>query len=228
MSIESASAFAAIAMELHSEQSSEQTIARITEYARDALQCDDAGIMMSMGAEGIVTKSATSERVTYSDAVQQEKREGPCFAALVTQQLFEVTDTLTETRWPVWADAVSKRGIRSGLGIPLHARERMIGALNLYSSQPDFFGPEEVAVAHIFGRHASIALSAATQQEGLTAAADARNVIGQAQGILMERHGLDPDTAFAVLRRYSQDNNVKLRLVAQRVIEDRDFLATSE
>jgi response regulator NasT len=47
----------------------------------------------------------------------------------------------------------------------------------------------------------------------------ARTLIGQAQGILMERFSLDADRAFQVLRRYSQDGNVKLAEVARRVVQ---------
>jgi AmiR/NasT family two-component response regulator len=42
-----------------------------------------------------------------------------------------------------------------------------------------------------------------------------------AQGILMERFAIDADEAFAVLRRYSQDGNVKLHAVAERVVASR-------
>jgi hypothetical protein len=35
----------------------------------------------------------------------------------------------------------------------------------------------------------------------------------------MERFNLDTDQAFAVLRRYSQDNNVKLREVARLLVD---------
>ena len=37
----------------------------------------------------------------------------------------------------------------------------------------------------------------------------------------MERYGLDDDRAFAVLARYSQHTNTKLRTVALRLIETR-------
>jgi AmiR/NasT family two-component response regulator len=44
-------------------------------------------------------------------------------------------------------------------------------------------------------------------------------VIGQATGILIERFGLDPDTAFGVLRRVSQSTNTKVYAVAERLVE---------
>ena len=68
-----------------------------------------------------------------------------------------------------------------------------------------------------------IAISSASQEDNLTAAIDARKVVGHAQGILMERYHLDADRAFAVLQRYSQDHNVKLRIVAERLIATRQL-----
>ena len=42
--------------------------------------------------------------------------------------------------------------------------------------------------------------------------------IEQAKGILMHNFDLSPDDAFALLRRLSQDSNVKLHTVAERVV----------
>ena len=91
--------------------------------------------------------------------------------------------------------------------------------LELFNSEPFAFDDDDIAVAHILARHASVAVGTARQEETLWQAIDARKLIGQAQGILMERFGLDGDRAFAVLQRYSQDNNVKLREVARRLVD---------
>jgi AmiR/NasT family two-component response regulator len=61
------------------------------------------------------------------------------------------------------------------------------------------------------------------QRENLLTALDARTLIGQAQGILMERFGIDADRAFGVLRRYSQARNVKLRVVAEELVSQRSL-----
>ena len=47
-------------------------------------------------------------------------------------------------------------------------------------------------------------------------------MIGQAVGIVMERFDLSEDRAFAFLARLSSHRNVKLRVVAQELIDDRD------
>ena len=56
-----------------------------------------------------------------------------------------------------------------------------------------------------------------------TRAVDGRTVIGQAQGILMERYGITADQAFTVLKRLSQDRNVKLNQLASEFVEHRRF-----
>ena len=45
-----------------------------------------------------------------------------------------------------------------------------------------------------------------------------RTIIGQAEGILMERFSLDADQAFSVLRRVSQDSQRKLYEVAADLV----------
>jgi hypothetical protein len=96
-----------------------------------------------------------------------------------------------------------------------------VGALNLFDPAVDSFGGRDNAIAQVYADHAAVAVANARSESTLWQAIEARKLIGQAQGILMERFDLSDDQAFAVLRRYSQDNNVKLRDVAQRLIQTR-------
>ena len=58
--------------------------------------------------------------------------------------------------------------------------------------------------------------------QGLREALENRDVIGQAKGILMERHGISADEAFGRLVRISQDTNVKLHTVAEQLVGEKD------
>ena len=109
------------------------------------------------------------------------------------------------------------------LDVPLATRNgaRTHGVLGLYSTRPDAFSFDDEAIAHILARHASVALANARHDQSMAQAIDARKLVGQAMGILMERYDLDADRAFHVLRRYSQDTNTKLRDVAQQLIDGR-------
>jgi hypothetical protein len=59
----------------------------------------------------------------------------------------------------------------------------------------------------------------AQENENLRVAIGSRAVIEQAKGALMLRYGLDQDAAFAVLKRWSQDSNIKLHTVAQALVD---------
>ncbi len=56
------------------------------------------------------------------------------------------------------------------------------------------------------------------QQTGLARSVATRQLIGQAQGILMERHKITADQAFGLLVRTSQHRNTKLRDVADALV----------
>ena len=211
-----------MAASLHDEPTLEETIDRVLEYALKAVDCAYAGVIFVHAKSRVETVAATSPIVAELDKVQLEHGEGPDVDVLSDPaNSVLIDDTTRDERWPRWAEAVAASGIRSMLGIRLHTSVTTIGSLNLYDTRPHHFTEEDRDVAQIFARHAAVALSSARDTVNLWKAIDARRLIGQAQGILMERYGMDADQAFAVLRRYSQDHNVKLHLVAERLISTR-------
>ena len=98
---------------------------------------------------------------------------------------------------------------------------RRIGALNLYGTAEANFSPEDIALAALFARQGALALGYARSEEGLREALETRTVIGQAQGVLMERFEIDADRAFATLRRDSQHHIIKLKVLCHQLVETR-------
>jgi GAF domain-containing protein len=219
--VDSSTFFSQMALDLHDEPTAERTIERIADYARIATTCDDAGIIMVQARNQIETAAATSQRVAESHNLQIVHDEGPCLDAIEGEPIYQSADVANDPRWPHWGPAVAKLGIRSVLSIRLETRTRRYGSLNLYADRLGGFDDDDLAVATIFVRHAAVALANAHNEEGLQVAIDARKLIGQAQGILMERFDLDADRAFVFLRRQSQAHNVKLRYVAEWVVDNR-------
>ncbi|MGG7463594.1 MULTISPECIES: GAF and ANTAR domain-containing protein [unclassified Plantibacter] len=206
-----------IALELQAEPDVDATVQAVAEYAKSALECDDVGILMI--TSGVIeTAAATSDRVREADDLQRELGEGPCLSSLESHETYIIDEILTDPRWPVWGPKVAALGFRSCLSVQLFTRDRGFGSLNLFSDEPAFFTEDDESVGEIFARHASVALAAARQEDGLLKAIDGRKLIGQAEGILMERFNIDADRAFAVLNRYSQHHNMKLRAVAERIV----------
>lgn len=170
------------------------------------------------------TPSATSADLRELDAVQYETDQGPCVEAARTGEPVNVVIRSEERRWPEFARQSAKRGLRSVLSVPLHDRERVIGALNLYSERSQVFAEPDRDTVCRFACHAAVALKHASEfmtrdwiDEKLEEALSRADLIGQAKGILMAK-GYSPDEASDSLRRASDRSNRTLSEVAQDIV----------
>jgi GAF domain-containing protein len=213
--------FASLAVELHEEPGVEETLEAVLQFAVQAVRCTHCGLVLSYRGGRLESAAVTDPLVEQCDQLQLECGEGPSLAVVADQDSVLVPDTMSEERWPYWAPKAAALGLRSVLCVRLYTNGTTLGVLQLFNSEPYAFDTADDAVAHVLARHASVAVATARQEASLWQAIDARKLIGQAQGILMERFSIDGDIAFAVLRRYSQDYNIKLRDIAQRLIETR-------
>lgn len=165
---------------------------------------------------------ATSVLARNSESLQWQTREGP--SRDMGRRLSRSGDLGRDERWPSWGPRVAELGIRSLLSLPMVTSVGRLGTLNLLSSVAGAFRDEESSVrAARYANHAANALRSAQRITGLETALESRERIGIAIGILMERYHLQPDAAFAVLKRASNDLNVKLRDVAAHVAATREL-----
>jgi GAF domain-containing protein len=220
----SADAFAHLAIELHDAPGVEETIDAVVQFALQALSCTYAGVALYARGSPPEVAAVTDPVVADVYTLQINNQNGPLVTALRDRTPILIRDTLTDDRWPEWAEKVAGLGVRSVLDVPLatgNETRATVGVLGLYSDRPDAFSQDDEAIAHILARHASVAVASARHEETMAQAVDARKLVGQAMGILMERFDVDGDRAFAILKRYSQDTNTKLRDVAQQLIDTR-------
>jgi GAF domain-containing protein len=215
-----ASRFAQFALELHDAAGVEETLEAVVQFAIHAANCTHAGVVLAVRGGRAEVGAVTDPVVETLYRFQIETQQGPMLAALCGQTVI-VPDVATDDRWPCWQPAAVSAGIGSALHVPMKVNDQTTGVLSLFSIKPNAFTVDDEAIAHILARHASVAVATARHEVSLSQAVDARKLVGQAMGILMERFDLDGDQAFAVLRRYSQDTNTKLRDVAQQLIETR-------
>lgn len=185
--------------------------------------CDAAGIIV-IEDEQVTTVAASHPIVVELDELQFTSDEGPCLDAAVEGGTTYAAELSEDSRWPTFGAAASARGIGSALAFRLS--DRPISALNLYARAPAAFDTTGRAKGLIFATLAGIALDTAATRAGddqrltnLHEALGTRELIGQAQGILMERERISGDQAFDVLRRASQHLNIKVREVARTLVD---------
>jgi GAF domain-containing protein len=180
---------------------------------------DECGISYVIGRSRVQPRAATSDLPRQVDALQEELQQGPCMDAAWDQEVVRVDDLAVDERWPELSRRASALGVGGLLCFQLFVAGDKLGALNLYSRVPHAFDEEAEEVGQMFAAHAAVALAGAEHEEHLRAGLRSRDLIGQAKGILMERHKLTADQAFAVLSQVSQEHNRKLVDVARELTE---------
>jgi hypothetical protein len=189
---------------------------------RDVDHADGATVTIARRRGAAFTAAASHESARRADELQYAAGEGPCLSAVWDAPLIRVEDVEAEERWPAWvADMRDRSGFRSMLVLRLFTAQDRLGALNLYAVGPGAFDPVDVDHGEVLAAHIAVALRSAQEISGLNIALDGRTVVGQAQGILMERFGLEPAAAFGVLTRVSSHSNRKLRDIAQELVDTR-------
>lgn len=178
-----------------------------------------AGVAVVKAQKTVETVAATDETCRRVDRVQYETGEGPCLDAIWEQETVKINDLDATDRWPRFSRHAVELGIRSVLAFRLFLEEDRMGALNLYARNPESFTDESVHLGQVFAAHAAVAWEHAKEADGLQAAMATRALIGQAQGILMAQRKITADAAFALLRTESQRRNIKLRVIAQQVVD---------
>ncbi|MFC8128523.1 GAF and ANTAR domain-containing protein [Streptomyces sp. NPDC057302] len=211
---------ASMARELLAQDSVAHTLSKITSSAVHLVEgCDAAGILVLR--KGRANSLAPTEQlVEDSDRLHEQLREGPCFdAARAGDPSFRIADLSVESvRWSAYAPRAHALGIGSMMGFLLYTDDlHDLGALNFYSREPGAFTDVSETAGWMFASHAAVAFSSARDHATLQHAVETRNVIGQAMGILMAQHNLNQQAAFDVLRRHSQERNVKLRDIAENL-----------
>jgi GAF domain-containing protein len=207
------------------------TLQRVSEIAVAAIgPAEFLGIAM-LGSDGRPTTGVFTDPASPEiDRAQYDSGNGPCLDAWREMRTVRLDDLdAASGTYPEFAAAAQAHGIRSTLSLPLVAGEQGVGAMNLYASTAGAFSDEDEQLGGTLATAAAVVLANAAAywdarqlSEQLSTAIRSRAVIEQAKGILMARSPhLDADDAFDALRRMSQQENLKLRQVAERVVAQR-------
>ena len=199
---------------LLSENDTETTLQRVAELAGAmSKQCDAVGVTLRHKGE-LTTAACTAELAREIDAAQYEAGTGPCVDATDQLQVFSVPSVASDRSWPAFSAAAIERGVVSALSLPLTFGGRSLGAINLYSREPNAFD-ECREPGLMFAAQAGVAVIGAQLYEVSQELAqeagelpDGGDVIARSKNLLMERTGCTPEEALAILRQHAEQGEL--------------------
>lgn len=200
--------FADVARSLTDELGLDQAVRKVVEFATEMTEAEHGGVALLRAEAQLEVAAVTGETVERADQLQDSLHEGPAVSASRSHETCLIRDTAQDSRWPRWGPMAAHLGLHSAVSTCMYTNRRTVGTLSLYAAEADRLDEEDAERAQVLASHAAVAIDFLQEESGLRRAVETRNIIGQAQGLLMERYGLDAQRAFEVLRRYSQDTNV--------------------
>ncbi|WP_307843403.1 GAF and ANTAR domain-containing protein [Arthrobacter sp. MSA 4-2] len=221
-----ATELAELARSLQNQPDGDAVLAGFVHAALDLIPgADEGSVSVVLGRTNIGSRAPSGNLPERIDALQMETKEGPCLEAAYEHRTVRVPDMSTERRWPLFAQRATEAGAHGMLSIQLWVEGDDLGALNLYSHEANAFTDESENIGLLVASHAAVAFAGAEKNRQLNEAVDSRDVIGQAKGILMERHKITGQQAFMVLSFASQRTNTKLFEIANDLVNSGELPA---
>ncbi|MEU4994809.1 GAF and ANTAR domain-containing protein [Streptomyces sp. NPDC021622] len=201
----------------------------LAEHCVDLLDVSAAGVLLTTPDGQVVDAAASDEQTRMLEMNGIEWDEGPCRDCVLGG--LQVPDVPLDTdkarkRWPRFAPYAVELGLTSVVAAPLRLHDQVIGALNLFRSEPGPLEAPQLRLGQALADTATIGVlqqRAVSEQMVVTAqlqsALDSRIVIEQAKGYLAHRRRTGVEEAFTVLRQYARSHNARLTDIARQVLE---------
>jgi GAF domain-containing protein len=172
-----------------------------------------------------LTVASSDANAAQVDELQYRLGHGPCLTSLRQGETVRIDDLAGDQRWRDYAVRAVAQGVGSSLSLPITPQGSPVGALNLYSDRPRFFGEAQTRLAERFAAEVTVAVGIAARlashaalTDQLRASLASRAVIDQALGVIMAQQRCTASEAFARLRTASQHRNVKVREIAEQIV----------
>jgi GAF domain-containing protein len=186
---------------------------------------DEHGVLRVVGS--------SSEQTRMLELFEIQSQQGPCSDCYRSGRTVIEADLEHADRWPRFREEALAAGFRAAWAVPMSLRDDIIGAVNLFRTEPGTLDEDDLEACRALADVATIALiqeralrEARLMAEQLQMALKSRVVIEQAKGVVAGSGNLDMDTAFNLLRGYARAENLLLLDVASDVAESRLSLAT--
>jgi hypothetical protein len=219
-------AFVSLASSLANGHDVVELLSDLTVDCARLLDIASAGLLLADSLGVLHVLAASSQRTHHLEVFQLQREEGPCLDCYRGGSPVSVPDLdQAAARWPQFVKAARMAGFASVHALPMRLRDNVLGTLGLFGTTIGPLNREDLVLGQALADVASVALiqdkvasDRGVVNEQLQTALTSRVVIEQAKGVLAQLGNLDMTQAFAVLRKYSRDHNLRLTDVAQATV----------
>ena len=198
----------------------------LVDRCAELFEVAEAGVMLADQRGGLRVVASSNERARLLELFEIQNEEGPCLDCFRTGKAVAAENLESDAeRWPLFTVEALTAGFRSVDALALRCQTQVIGALNLFRISPGALGDDDLVAAQAMADVATIGIlqqqavhEARVLVEQLQKALNSRIILEQAKGVLAERAHVSLDQAFAMLRGYARNHNVRLRDVAELLI----------
>ncbi len=206
----------AISAGLNRNASVSQLAESIARTAADVGVADGAAVTFAAQPRQFVVEATTTAAREAAES-QFGSNEGPAFRTMSDAEIRQF-DALNPDGWPEHGQVLHGLGFRFELALPLSFRN-IKATLSVFLDGDRPFAGDARERLSLLARHAATVLAQADVETNLRIAVDSRQQVGQAVGILVERHRITPQAAFDRLAHTSNVTQTKLRDLAAMLIE---------
>lgn len=131
-----------------------------------------------------------------------------------------INDVLKEAQYKE-KKLAKKENLVSMLSVPMMVKNRVIGVINLYTTEPYKFTKSDVELLTTVANQAAVAIENTellVKTKIIQEELEARKKIERAKGILMREQNLDEEQAYSLIRKASMNKRAPMKEIAEAII----------
>ncbi|MCU1434788.1 MAG: hypothetical protein JWR71_1513 [Pseudarthrobacter sp.] len=182
--------------------------------------------MVLKRVKNIPATAGTSTEAAMLARLEQDAGEGPLTEALAGSGTVAMNHVTSDFRWARYRPHLQDAGFDSVLGLRLRLDDGAEAALAFFAPGPQAFPLHVIAAARNFADLAARGLmlvlelqTTSTRASDLQSALESRTSIDIACGVIMAQNRCSYNDAIAIIAKASSHRNLKLRKVAEGILE---------
>lgn len=173
----------------------------------------------------LIIRATQSISEAYNKKPPLKIGEGIAGKAILNKKPMQILDVTQEKEYK-YKDIAQREGLKSLLCVPLLVKNKAIGVINLYTSQPHKFTKTEINILNTIANQAAMVIENTkllVETKVIQEELETRKFVEKAKGILMKEQNLNENEAYRMIQKYSMDSRKSMRQIAEAIILAKDL-----